>query len=78
MAETVMLGLRLREGIDLDQFARRFGRRLESTHAAPLAELTSWGLIEVVEGRLRLTEHALLVANEVLLRFLPDAASVIN
>ena len=78
IAETVILGLRLRGGIDLDEFARRFGRRLEDVYAAPLAELITWGLVEVVGGRLRLTGRALLVANEALLRFLPEAASVIN
>lgn len=78
LAETALLGLRLRGGIDLDEFARRFGRRLEDVYATPLAELTTWGLVEVVGGRLRLTERALLVANEVMLRFLPEGASVIN
>lgn len=78
MAETVMLGLRLRAGIDLGEFARRFGRRLEDVYATPLAELTGWELVEVADGRLRLAESALLVANEIMLRFLPDAVRVIN
>ncbi len=74
MSETVMLGLRLREGLDLAQFEARFGQRLEDVYAAELAELTGWGLVEVVAGCLRLTERALLVANDVFARFLlePD------
>lgn len=70
MAETVMLGLRLREGLDVDRFAARFGERLEDIYAAPLAELIGWGLLAFDGRRLRLTETALLVSNEVFARFL--------
>lgn len=70
MAETVMLGLRLREGVDLAQFARRFGRRFEDVYAAPLADLGPSGALVVEGGRARLAEDALFVSNEVLQRFL--------
>jgi len=76
MAETVILALRLREGLDLAAFARRFGVELESVFAAPLRETLGLGLTEVVDGRLRLRDSAVLLGDEAFLRFLPgyDAA----
>ncbi|MFN8481880.1 MAG: radical SAM family heme chaperone HemW [Anaerolineae bacterium] len=70
MSETMVLGLRMRQGVDLAAFARRFGCRLEDVYAEPLAELTDWGLVVCADGRLQLTPAALLVANEVFVRFL--------
>ena len=76
MAETVILALRLREGLDLAAFTRRFGVELESVFAAPLRETLGLGLTEVVDGRLRLRDSAVLLGDEAFLRFLPgyDAA----
>lgn len=72
--ETIMLGLRLREGIDLEAFAARFGQRLEDVYRAELDELVGWGLLTIEDRWLRLTDRALLIANEVCARFLPDPA----
>ncbi len=71
MSETVVLGLRMRQGVHLAAFAERFGCRLEDVYGAQVAELSSWGLLTVEDGYLRLTPPALLVANEVFVRFLP-------
>jgi oxygen-independent coproporphyrinogen-3 oxidase len=64
-AETMVLGLRLREGVDLAAFEARWGAaalaRLESALAPHLAA----GRLERVAGRLRLTRKGLLVANDV-------------
>ncbi|MFN8471626.1 MAG: radical SAM family heme chaperone HemW [Anaerolineae bacterium] len=69
MSETVVLGLRTRQGVDLEAFAARFGRRLEDVYAEPIGELSAWELVVIEEGHLRLTPAALLVANEVFVRF---------
>ena len=71
MADTVILGLRLTEGVALDGFRERFGVGLEERYAQEISELTAWGLLEVSAGRLRLTRRGRLLANEAFLRFLP-------
>ena len=71
MADTVILGLRLAEGVSLRRFRERFGVGLEERYAQEISELTAWGLLEVSAGRLRLTKRGHLLANEAFLRFLP-------
>jgi oxygen-independent coproporphyrinogen-3 oxidase len=75
MAETVILALRLREGLDVAAFERRFGVSFAETFAAPLAETLELGLTELVNGRLRLRHEAVLLGDEAFLRFLPDYAA---
>ena len=70
MNETLMLGLRLRAGLDLAAFERRFGVRLAEQRRAALAELIEWGLLSLEGDTLRLTNPGLLVANDVLVRLL--------
>ena len=70
MGETMMLGLRLVEGVDLAAFARRFGVALEAAFGEEIATLARNGLIEIADGHLRLTERGLFVGNEVMLAFL--------
>jgi oxygen-independent coproporphyrinogen-3 oxidase len=72
MADTVILALRLNEGLSAADFRARFGRDLGEVYGARLAELDSLGLIERANGRLRLTPRGRLLANEVFLRLLPD------
>ena len=72
MAETLMLGLRLREGVARDAFLARHGRALDEVYAPQLAALQPLGVLEDTGATLRLTQRGRLVANEVLVRFLPD------
>jgi oxygen-independent coproporphyrinogen-3 oxidase len=68
--EALMLGLRLRAGIDLDSFGARFGSDALAARAAALDDLVGQGLL-VREGPVvRLADGATLVANEVLCRLL--------
>jgi oxygen-independent coproporphyrinogen-3 oxidase len=66
--EAIMLGLRLRAGIDPASYERRFGVALVDTCGAALPALLAGGFLEWHESRLRLTERALLVSNEVLVQ----------
>ena len=59
MSETVILALRLREGLDLAAFERRFGLPLEAAFAAPLHETLALGLTELVPAPPPLDEHQL-------------------
>jgi len=68
--ETLLMGLRLTEGVDLDRLARQ-GRVRPS--AAAITELTELGLVEVIPGpvgswRLGATRKGRFVLNEIVLR----------
>ena len=70
-AETMFLGLRLLDGMDLSAASTRIGIDLSARYELELAELTAEGLLVwEADGRLRLAEEAYLVANQVFTRFL--------
>lgn len=70
-AETMMLGLRLLDrGVDADAFAARHGLSLEDAFGGQIAELRGMGLLEPGDGGTRLTGRGLLLANDVIARFL--------
>jgi hypothetical protein len=73
MSETVILALRLREGLELAAFERRFGVSLTAAFGGPLEETLALGLTELIDGRLRLRDEAVLLGDEAFLRFLPAA-----
>ncbi len=73
MSDTLILGLRLNEGVAADEFAARFGRSLDDVCGPALLELSDLGLIERQDGRVRLTDRGRLLANEVFVRLLPDS-----
>jgi oxygen-independent coproporphyrinogen-3 oxidase len=75
MADTAILGLRLNEGLDVGEFESRFGRTLDHVYGPVLTETESFGLLERENGRVRLTEHGRLLANEVFVRLLPDVGA---
>jgi len=64
--EGLMLGLRLREGIDLATFAATYGVALETAYAKPIAELAQGGYVQLMGGRLCLSARGRLVADAVL------------
>jgi len=72
MTETVVLGLRLVEGLPLEEFRRRFGQDLMSAYGPQVEELEVLGLLERGDGCLRLTTRGRLLGNEAFQRFLPD------
>jgi len=71
MAEVMMLGLRLTEGVSYRRFRQRFGCDLRDVYAVELRALTRYDLINVGAERVRLTERGYLLGNEVFERFLP-------
>jgi oxygen-independent coproporphyrinogen-3 oxidase len=70
MGETIMLGLRLREGVDLVAFRQRFGEDLSVVYGEQIAALKASGLVEIADHHLRLTHQGLLLANRVMGEFL--------
>lgn len=72
MGETMMLGLRMAEGVGAERFAQRFGRALDEVYAEVLPPLLRQGLVEWREEHLRLTERGRLVGNRVFAAFLAN------
>jgi oxygen-independent coproporphyrinogen-3 oxidase len=71
MGETMMLGLRLlQNGVSARSFARRHGISLFNQFAPQVSRLTSIGLLEVTDERVRLTKRGVLLANSVCAEFL--------
>jgi coproporphyrinogen III oxidase-like Fe-S oxidoreductase len=71
MAETMMLGLRLLEGgVNADTFAARHGIPLEDAYGAQIAGLREFGMLVDTGRGVRLTDRGLLLANDVIGRFL--------
>jgi oxygen-independent coproporphyrinogen III oxidase len=64
MEETIFLGLRS-EGIDLEQFRRRFSHSLETENATVITELIQQERAKIDNGRLRLTAKGYLVCDEI-------------
>ena len=69
MAETMMMGLRLDDGISITAFNRRFGASPHSVYADTLDELEQLELLHIQDGALRLTHRGRMLGNEVFSRF---------
>ncbi|MEW5719666.1 MAG: radical SAM family heme chaperone HemW [Chloroflexota bacterium] len=72
MAETMILGLRLNEGIAFVKFAERYGEDARVKYARQLRESQELGLLDLSDERARLTPRGRLLSNEVFWRLLPD------
>ena len=69
MGETMMLGLRLAEGVRSGPFEARFGEALEEVFGKELGELRELGLLEWDGSVARLTARGRLLGNRVFARF---------
>lgn len=72
MEDQMILGLRLREGVDRERFLRRFGVTMEEVFGDIVRQEVERGMLEYVDGHLRLTRKGLPLGNEVFARFLLD------
>lgn len=70
MENTVILGLRMREGVSTLRFEQRFGVRLADVYGDHMKELEQKGWLTQDERSVRLTESGLLWGNEVFARFI--------
>lgn len=79
-SEFIFLGLRLNAGIDLDEYRQRFQIDIEKTYRGEIERFLGHGLVEISNGRLRLTKKGMLFSNEVFAAFIPedDAAATAN
>jgi oxygen-independent coproporphyrinogen-3 oxidase len=74
MVETMILGLRLTEGVRFSDFRQRHGRDLHGQYTHALSELAGLGLVTGDDQAIRLTTRGRLLANQVFLRFWPGTA----
>ena len=72
MAETMILGLRLNEGIEFSAFAKRYGEDARGKYAKVIKELVEFELLDLSNDWVRLTPRGRLLSNEVFWRFLPN------
>lgn len=63
LGETLMVGIRLLEGVDLQELGERLGCDADGILAGSLMPLEQKGLVERRDGRLRLTRRGLLLAD---------------
>ncbi len=68
--ETVMLGLRTSRGVDLVRYEKEFGVDALRRFAENAAPLKQAGLLEEHSGRLKLSDHGILLSNEALTRLI--------
>lgn len=68
-SETMILGLRLLDGLDLGQASARLSADLESLYGLQIEELIALGMLERHDDVLRLTSGSYLIANQVFTRF---------
>jgi oxygen-independent coproporphyrinogen-3 oxidase len=73
MAETMILGLRLMDGVSFSDFRRQHNRELNQEYARELEELSQQGLLAIDAVGVRLTAKAWLLANRVFVNFWPRA-----
>ena len=69
--ERLMLGLRLKDGVSLNDFRDEFGVEIPGAYPEALEANLRRGLLEVQGGRLRLTRRGMDLMDRVLLDFLP-------
>jgi len=69
-SEALMLGLRLRSGVDIEAFARRFGDDCLAERSTIIDELIEAGLLERAGRYLRVAESASFLADDVVCRLL--------
>lgn len=70
VGETLMLGLRMTEGIDLAELEQRFGLPISAHYAPAIAQLCAKGWLSQQGTHIRLTKEGLLWHSEVALAFL--------
>ncbi len=68
-SEFIFLGLRLNKGIDIDEYRRRYDTDIQEKYGAELRDLSDKNLLEIAEGRIKLTRKGMLFSNEVFAAF---------
>lgn len=73
MSDTMILGLRLIDGVGYDDFRARHGVTIDDAYGPLLDEFAGYGIVERTPTGIRLTRRGLLLSNELFQRLLPNA-----
>ena len=73
MAETLMLGLRLREGVDRREFSARFGQDPLAAFPGSLRRYLDLGALQIIESHVRVARESLFVSDTVLADIISEA-----
>ncbi len=71
MAEFMILGLRMTDGVSENEFLHRFGKTADRVYGDVIRHYTDLGLLERENGRIRLTRRGISLSNTVMADFLP-------
>ncbi|MDA1279982.1 MAG: radical SAM family heme chaperone HemW [Chloroflexi bacterium] len=72
IAETMMMGMRLNEGVSLERFKKRFGVSMDEVFPQEISRLQSIGLVVLTDKVLGLSERGRLLGNEVFAEFVGE------
>jgi oxygen-independent coproporphyrinogen-3 oxidase len=75
MSDTMILGLRLNDGVSFEAFRARHGRDMDDEFGALLLEFEGHGIVERTATHVRLTRRGRLLSNELFQRLLPQAVA---
>ena len=70
--ESMMLGLRMNEGVSEEEFRRKHGVSLTSVYGPRLRSLAARGLVEHADGCWRLTRRGMDIQNSILVELMED------
>lgn len=70
MAETFILGLRMMEGVDLQEFKETYGKTAEEVYGDVIRESIEEGLLERRKSRLVLTKRGIDISNYIMAKFI--------
>ena len=77
MGEAVMLGLRLKEGLNLSTFSKQFGITFQEAFGETVECLKKMELLEISNDQVSLTREGLFLADSVIVEFIPEPEKVI-
>lgn len=72
MSDTMILGLRLVDGVSRGEFRRRHGVEMDAPYGALIEEFAGYGLLDSTPERVVLTRRGRLLSNELFQRLLPQ------
>ena len=70
MSDTMIMGLRLDSGINLDEFEEKFQIKIEKIFPGKIDKLISENLINKKNNQIKLSDKGKLLGNEVFINFL--------
>jgi oxygen-independent coproporphyrinogen III oxidase len=69
IGETIMLNLRMLDGFKMDDLQKRYKANVDELYGPTIKVLANQGLLKEEEGMVKLTDHGLMIANQVFQRF---------